>query len=150
MKFRGQIPPLEQTISGLRTGLLLAILVIFLLLAANFPVDPVVAGHHSDDPRGALRRSADAPADGHDAEHSIVHGRDHGDRNRGGELDSAGHVRRTFPARRQAAARSRREGATSRLRAILMTAARDDLRHGADGDRARRRRIASRRRWAAR
>jgi multidrug efflux pump subunit AcrB len=34
--FRGQIPPLEQTISGLRTGLALAILVIFLLLAANF------------------------------------------------------------------------------------------------------------------
>jgi multidrug efflux pump subunit AcrB len=33
---RGQIPPLEQTISGLQTGLLLAILVIFLLLAANF------------------------------------------------------------------------------------------------------------------
>ncbi len=33
---RGQIPPLEQTLSGLRTGLLLAILVIFLLLAANF------------------------------------------------------------------------------------------------------------------
>jgi len=33
---RGQIPPLELTISGLRTGLLLAILVIFLLLAANF------------------------------------------------------------------------------------------------------------------
>jgi multidrug efflux pump subunit AcrB len=34
--FRRQIPPLEQTISGLRTGLALAILVIFLLLAANF------------------------------------------------------------------------------------------------------------------
>jgi multidrug efflux pump subunit AcrB len=34
--FRGQIPPLAQTIAGLRTGLLLAILVIFLLLAANF------------------------------------------------------------------------------------------------------------------
>jgi len=34
--FRGQSPPLAQTISGLRTGLLLAILVIFLLLAANF------------------------------------------------------------------------------------------------------------------
>src|SRR5581483_8001966 len=33
---RGQIPPLEQTISGLRTGLLLSVLVIFLLLAANF------------------------------------------------------------------------------------------------------------------
>src|SRR5207247_6986889 len=34
VKLRGEIPPLEQTISGLRTGLLLAVGVIFLLLAA--------------------------------------------------------------------------------------------------------------------
>ena len=33
---RGQIPPLQQTISGLRAGLLLAVVVIFLLLSANF------------------------------------------------------------------------------------------------------------------
>ena len=33
---RGQIPPLQETLSGLRTGLLLSIAVIFLLLAANF------------------------------------------------------------------------------------------------------------------
>jgi multidrug efflux pump subunit AcrB len=33
---RGQIPPLEQTLDGLRTGLLLAVGVIFLMLAANF------------------------------------------------------------------------------------------------------------------
>ena len=33
---KGQIPPLEQTISGLRTGLLLAVAAIFLLLAASF------------------------------------------------------------------------------------------------------------------
>jgi len=33
---RGEIPPLEQTISGLRIGLLLAVGVIFLLLSANF------------------------------------------------------------------------------------------------------------------
>lgn len=33
---RGEIPALEQTISGLRIGLLLAVAVIFLLLAANF------------------------------------------------------------------------------------------------------------------
>ncbi|MGD1073840.1 MAG: efflux RND transporter permease subunit, partial [Bryobacteraceae bacterium] len=33
---KGEIPPLEQTISGLRTGLLLAVVAIFLLLAANF------------------------------------------------------------------------------------------------------------------
>jgi multidrug efflux pump subunit AcrB len=36
IRYRGQIPPLEQTISGLRIGLLLAIAVIFLLLAATF------------------------------------------------------------------------------------------------------------------
>jgi multidrug efflux pump subunit AcrB len=36
VNLRGEIPPLEQTLSGLRIGLLLAILVIFLLLAANF------------------------------------------------------------------------------------------------------------------
>ena len=36
VRLRGEIPPLEETISGLRTGLLLAVLVIFLLLAANF------------------------------------------------------------------------------------------------------------------
>ncbi|MGH9799993.1 MAG: efflux RND transporter permease subunit, partial [Blastocatellia bacterium] len=33
---RGQIPPMQQTLSGLQTGLLLAIAVIFLLLTANF------------------------------------------------------------------------------------------------------------------
>jgi multidrug efflux pump subunit AcrB len=36
VRLRGEIPPLEQTISGLRTGLLLAVVVIFLLLSANF------------------------------------------------------------------------------------------------------------------
>jgi multidrug efflux pump subunit AcrB len=36
VQFRGQVPPLEDTISGLRVGLLLAVGVIFLLLAANF------------------------------------------------------------------------------------------------------------------
>ena len=33
---RGQVPPLEQTIAGLGAGLLLSVLVIFLLLVANF------------------------------------------------------------------------------------------------------------------
>jgi multidrug efflux pump subunit AcrB len=36
VRMRGEIPPLELTLEGLRTGLLLAVLVIFLLLAANF------------------------------------------------------------------------------------------------------------------
>ena len=33
---KGELPPLEQTISGLQIGLLLAVVTIFLLLAANF------------------------------------------------------------------------------------------------------------------
>jgi len=33
---RGQIIPMQQMLAGLRTGLLLAVVVIFLLLAANF------------------------------------------------------------------------------------------------------------------
>ncbi len=33
---RGQVPPLEETVGGLQTGLLLSVAVIFLLLAANF------------------------------------------------------------------------------------------------------------------
>src|SRR5438034_8673630 len=33
---RGQVPAFEETLAGLRSGLLLSILVIFLLLAANF------------------------------------------------------------------------------------------------------------------
>ena len=36
VRIRGELPPLEQTISGLRIGLLLAVVVIFLLLSANF------------------------------------------------------------------------------------------------------------------
>jgi multidrug efflux pump subunit AcrB len=36
VKMRGEIPALRQTLSGLRTGLLLAILAILLLLSANF------------------------------------------------------------------------------------------------------------------
>src|SRR5204863_908507 len=33
---RGQVPAFDETLAGLRTGLLLSILVIFLLLSANF------------------------------------------------------------------------------------------------------------------
>jgi multidrug efflux pump subunit AcrB len=33
---KGEIPPLEQTIFGLRTGLLLAVVMMFFLLSANF------------------------------------------------------------------------------------------------------------------
>ena len=64
----------------------------------KLPVDPVIAGHHLDHSCRAVRRAADAPSDRNHSEHSVVHGRDHGDRNCRGELDPAGLVRRTLPA----------------------------------------------------
>ncbi|MBI4454832.1 MAG: efflux RND transporter permease subunit [Acidobacteria bacterium] len=36
VNMRGQVPPMNQTLDGLRAGLLIAVLAIFLLLAANF------------------------------------------------------------------------------------------------------------------
>jgi len=36
VSLRGQIPPMQQTLAGLQNGLLLAIVIIFLLLAANY------------------------------------------------------------------------------------------------------------------
>ncbi len=36
VNLRGQVPPMRQTLNGLRTGLAIAIVTIFLLLAANF------------------------------------------------------------------------------------------------------------------
>src|SRR5258706_4826240 len=44
VKLRGQIPPLKQTISGLRIGLLLAGLGLFFLLSANFQSIPLALG----------------------------------------------------------------------------------------------------------
>ena len=60
VKYRGQIPPLEQTISGLRVGLLLAVLVIFLLLAANFQSVRLAMAIVLTHAGGAVRRAADA------------------------------------------------------------------------------------------
>ena len=97
---RGQIAPMRDLFGGLTAGLGVAVLVIFLLLAANFQsfrlslaivltVPAVVAGVAI-----ALWITR------HDAQHSVVHGRDHGDRRGGGELDPAHHLCRAQPGRR--------------------------------------------------
>ena len=96
---RGQVPPLEQTVSGLRIGLLLSVVVIFLLLAANFQSVRLALRRALHGAGGAVRRGADAAGHRHDAQRAVVHGRDHGDRRGGGERHPAGHVRRDEPAR---------------------------------------------------
>ena len=98
VKLRGELPPLEQTLTGLRIGLLLAVLVILLLLSANFQSVRLALAHRADHSGGAMRRAAHVDRDRHNAQRSILHGRDYGDRHRGRQLDSFGHVLRTGTA----------------------------------------------------
>ena len=83
----------------------------------QFPVVAAVAGHRLHRPGGHCRRGADALPDPHDAEHPVVHRRDHGGRRGDGQRHSAGHLRRK-PAAEGAvgAAAAAVEGAASRLR----------------------------------
>ena len=85
---------MRETFTNITAGLVVAVVVIFLLLAANFQslrlafvvvstVPAVLAGVVL-----MLARDAD------DAERAVVHGRDHGDRRRGRERDPARDVRR--------------------------------------------------------
>ena len=144
VKMRGEIPALEQTISGLRVGLLLAVLVIFLLLAANFQsirlalaivltIPAVLCGVlcllklsgtslNVQSFMGAIMAIGIAVAN------SIL------------LVTFAEAARREGRPVLDAA----REGAAGRLRAILMTAAAMICGHGADGDRFGRRRRAGR------
>ena len=57
---KGEIPPLEQTISGLRIGLLLAVAGDLPAAGREFPIDAAGARDRSDHSRGALRSAADA------------------------------------------------------------------------------------------
>ena len=144
VRMRGEIPPLEQTISGLRIGLLLAVVVIFLLLSANFQsvrlalaivltVPAVLCGVllmllatgttlNIQSFMGAIMAIGIAVAN------SIL--------------------LVTFAERARHAGRpvldATREGAGGRLRAVADDRRRDDFRHAADGDRIRRGRRAGR------
>ncbi len=101
VEVRGQIPPMRDMLGGLALGLGLAVVVIFLLLVGQFPVVAAVAGHRLHGPRGHRRRGADALPDPHDAEHPVLHRRDHGRGRGNGQRDSAGHVcRKPAPAGR--------------------------------------------------
>src|SRR5260370_16771094 len=122
VRFRGQIPPLEQTISGLRVGLLLAVLVIFLLLSANFQsvrlalaivltIPPVLCGvllmlRITDTTVSVQWFMGDIMAIGIAVANSIL------------LVAFAEHSRREGRPLFDAA----REGASGRLRAVLMTA----------------------------
>ena len=93
IKMRGEIPALEQTLSGLRTGLLLFRSGDPSAADGELPIAAAGAGDCVDDTGGAGGSVADAADHRDDAERAVVHGRDYGDWNRGGEFDSAGDFR---------------------------------------------------------
>ena len=100
VEIRGQIPPMREMQSGWQSAWGSPSIAVFLLLTANFQSVrlALVDRLHSSGRRG--RRGADAVAHGHDAQHPVVHRRDHGDRRGDGQRDPAGDVRRTTPTRR--------------------------------------------------
>jgi len=79
-EIRGQIVPFRQMFTGLEAGLLLAVVVIFLLLAANYQSWKLAFVVTSTRARGYRRRRDCALGDADHAEYSIVHGRNHGHR----------------------------------------------------------------------
>ena len=120
---RGQVPAFEETLSGLRTGLLLSVVVIFLLLAANFQSFRLAIAVISPVPAVICGVLLILLLTRHHVECAIVHGRDHGHRNLRRERHPVGH---RSPKPRDGTVRPSHEaclqGARGRLRAILMTA----------------------------
>ena len=98
---RGQIAPMKEILRGLAVGLGMAIVVILLLLTANFQSVRLALVVMSTDARGGGGRRRRALADRDDGQHPVVHGGDHGDRRRGGQRHPAGHLRRAAPPRRR-------------------------------------------------
>ena len=134
----------QQMLDGLRTGLLLAVVVIFLLLAANFQSLKLSFLVVSTTPGGHRRCAPHAVADGHHAEHPVVHGRHHGGRRRRGQRHPAGDLCRAQPAGGGERGRGRGRRSAQPSAADSHDQHGHDRRHGADGPGLRRGRPANR------
>ena len=108
---RGQIPALEETICGLRGGLLLALCAIFLLLMANFQSMRLPLAILSTIPGVFVRRGSDASPHRNHSEHSIVHGSDYGCGDFSREFDPARQLCRTFRREDEDVLRASHKGA---------------------------------------
>ena len=99
---RGQVQPMAEMFGGLRLGLLMAVGVIFLLLAANFQSFRLSLAVVLTIPAVIAGVVLMLVAHPHHAQHSILHGRDHGDRRGRGKRHPARDLRRAQPGRRAA------------------------------------------------
>ena len=140
---RGQVVPMQQMMDGLRNGLLLAVVAIFLLLAANFESLRLSLVVTSTLPAVDRRRGPRLVGHGHDAQHPILHGRDHGDRRGGRQRDPARDVRGAEPDRGRAGRAGRRCGSAEPAAAGPDDQPGDDGRDGPHGARPGRRRGAN-------
>ena len=121
--FRGELPALDQTSAGLRTGLAVGDSGNLSPARGQLPVDPPCARNPAHRSSGLVRRPVDAAPDQHHAQPPVLHGSDHGGRHRSCEFDSVSQLRRAFAnCRSLSLATPRATGASGRLRAILMTA----------------------------
>ena len=94
VEVRGQIAPMNEILPGLAIGLVMAIVVIMLLLTANFQSVRLALVVISTTPAVVAGVVVALLADRDDDQPPVVHGGDHGDRCRGGQRDPPGHVRR--------------------------------------------------------
>ena len=122
VEIRGRCPD-EEMLRVLSIGLAMAIVVIVLLLTANFQSVRLALVAVSTSPGRRLRRCHRSLAHQNDHQHSVVHGGDHGDRRRGRQRHLARDLRRATAARgiRTEATEAAVLGAKGRLRPILMT-----------------------------
>ncbi len=113
---------MKEILRGLAIGLGMAIVVIMLLLTANFQSVRLALVVMSTTPAVVAGVVVALWLTGDDGEPSVVHGRDHGDRRRGGQRHPAGHVRRApSPGGRSPGGAAAVPGLEGRLRPILMT-----------------------------
>ena len=89
---RGEIPALEETISGLRIGLLLAIAIHLSPTHGELSIVTTTAGHLEHHTGRALRSSADAAPHQNYAQYPVVYGSDHGSWNLGRQLHPSGEL----------------------------------------------------------
>ena len=132
---RGQIGAMRETFTNITAGLVVAVVVIFLLLAANFQSLRLAFVVVSTVPAVLMGVVLMLAVDAHDAERAVVHGRDHGDRRRRRERHPARDVCRAGARARHLAAADGHRRRTVAHAAGADDQCRDDRRHDSDGAR---------------
>ena len=98
---RGQIAPMREILRGLSIGLAMSVVVIVLLLTANFQSVRLALVAVATAPAVIAGVAVALLAHRDDDQPPVVHGGDHGHRRRGGQRDPAGDLRRAEPPGRR-------------------------------------------------